>query len=305
MKTFARKKEADAYAAATHVEVRQGTHVVNSASVTVTAAGELWIASAKSAELERTTIDQYRQHLRLHIAPFIGREKLSRVNVPVVRAFEDRLRAEGRSATMARYVVRSLGALLADAAERGLIVRNPVRELRRKRRKRGNEKRGHSLEVGIDIPTPEEIKRIVQAASGRWRPLLLTAIFTGLRASELRGLRWSDVDLKAGKLDVRQRADRFNPIGPPKTNAAVRTVPLPPMLVNELREWKLRCPKSALGLAFPNGAGNVEVHPNIIQRGLKPTLVAAGVTRGGRPNIPACMRCGTSTPAGARASACR
>ena len=228
--------------------------------------------------MERTTIEQYRQHLRLHIAPFIGREKLSRINVPFVRAFEDRLRAEGRSATMARYVVRSLGGLLADAAERGLIVRNPVRELRRKRSKRGNEKRGHSLEVGVDIPTPDEIKRIVQAASGRWRPLLLTAIFTGLRASELRGLRWSDVDLKAGKLDMRQRADRFNRIGPPKTTAGSRTVPLPPMLVKELREWKLRCPKSALGLAFPNGSGNVEAHPNIIERGLKPTLVAAGVT---------------------------
>jgi integrase len=39
---------------------------------------------------------------------------------------------------------------------------------------------------------------------GRWRPLLLTAIFTGLRASELRGLRWADVDLKKAQLRIRQ-----------------------------------------------------------------------------------------------------
>ena len=283
LKTFKRKKDADAYASTTHVEVREGTHVADSASATVARAGDLWIASGEAAALERTTLDQYRQHLALHIVPFIGREKLSRVTVPFVRAFEDRLRAEGRSATMARYVVRSLGALLADAQERGLIVRNPVSELkgnRRKRQKTGREKRGHALEVGVDIPTTDEIKRLVHSATGRFRPLLLTAIFTGLRASELRGLRWQDIDLKAGKLHVCQRADRYNKIGPPKTKAGDRIVPLPPMLVKELREWKLRCPrKGTLGLAFPNAEGNAEFHTNIVLRGLQPALIKAGVTK--------------------------
>ena len=55
------------------------------------------------------------------------------------------------------------------------------------------------------------------AATGRWRPLLLTAIFTGLRASELRGLRWADVDLDKRELHVRQRADRCSTlIGSPQ-----------------------------------------------------------------------------------------
>jgi hypothetical protein len=45
------------------------------------------------------------------------------------------------------------------------------------------------LKVGVDIPARDEIKAIVEAAKGRWRPILLTAIFTGLRASKLRGLR--------------------------------------------------------------------------------------------------------------------
>ena len=50
-------------------------------------------------------------------------------------------------------------------------------------------------------------------------PLALTAVFTGLRASKLRGLRWQDIDLNKRKLHVRQRADRFNDIGKPKTEA--------------------------------------------------------------------------------------
>ena len=57
----------------------------------------------------------------------------------------------------------------------------------------------------------------MEAAKGRWRPILLTAIFTGLRASELRGLRWEDVDLEKRELHVRQRADRYSTIGKPKS----------------------------------------------------------------------------------------
>jgi integrase len=50
------------------------------------------------------------------------------------------------------------------------------------------------------------------------------------------------------------------------------------MVVNTLREWKLAGPKGDLGLVFPNGEGNVEWHGNIINRGLIPTLIAAGIT---------------------------
>ncbi|MGC2454687.1 MAG: tyrosine-type recombinase/integrase [Pseudolabrys sp.] len=285
LKTFRTKKLADNYAADSHIEVREGTHVADSASVTVKEAGDLWLESAEAAQLERTTLEQYRQHLRLHIEPIIGRTKLSQLNAPTIRAFEDRLRKGNEtkkkcSPTMIRYVVRSLGALLADAQERGTIVRNPVRELRTRRGKDRHEDRHNGkLKVGVDIPTPDEIKRIIHAAKGHWRPLLLTAIFCGLRASELRGLRWSDVDLTKSELHVRQRADRFNKIGPPKTNAGERTVPLPPMVVNTLREWKLKCPKKdgKLWLCFPNGEGNVEWHTNLVLRGLQPTLVRAAV----------------------------
>jgi integrase len=283
LKTFRLKKEADAFAARSAVEVSEGTHVKDSASVTIKEAGDNWISSAETVDppLERTTLDQYRQHLRLHIEPFIGREKLSRVTVPLIRNFEIKLRAAGRSGTMVRYVVRSLGAILADAQERGLLVRNPAREMRRNRGKRNSggarDKRGGALEIGVDIPSTDEIKAIIKASTGRYGPLLLTAIFTGLRASELRGLRWRDVDLKNRKLKVCQRADRFNKIGSPKTKAATREVDLPPFLSKELTKWKLASPQG--GLVFPNSAGNVEYHVNIIERGLKPIMIAAGVTK--------------------------
>jgi integrase len=107
-----------------------------------------------------------------------------------------------------------------------------------------------------------------------------------LRASELRGLRWTDVDLKHGEIHVRQRADRYNEIGALKSEAAERTVPLIPLLINALREWKLACPKGEIGLVFPNTLGRIESLSNIITYALHPALLAAGVTLAGKPKYP-------------------
>jgi len=281
LKTFARKKEADAFAATAHVEVRAGVHVADSASVTVKAAADMWLTSAEAAGLERSTVAQYTQHVNLHIAPYIGGTKLSALTIPLIRAFEDRLREEGRSPAMARKVLVSLGTLIADAQERGLAARNPIRDLRVRRggkERRAERRQKGKLKVGVDIPRPDEIKAIVGALEGRWRPVLLTAIFTGLRASELRGLRWSDVDLAKREVRVEQRADRFNAIGAPKSESGARTVPLPPLVANALKEWKLACPKGELDLVFPNRGGGVESHRAIRGRGLIPSQIRAGVT---------------------------
>src|SRR5262249_27437665 len=114
---------------------------------------------------------------------------------------------------------------------------------------------------------------------GRWRPLLLTAIFTGLRASELRGLRWADIELKRGVLHVRQRADRHGKIGRTKSASGERTVPLPPLVLSALREHRLPCANGALGRAFPNSKGGIDHRNSIVERGFHPAQVAAGVVK--------------------------
>ena len=130
------------------------------------------------------------------------------------------------------------------------------------------------LQVGVDIPTTDEVRAFIGRLHARWRPLFLTAIFTGLRASELRGLRWQDVDLKAGELHVRQRADRYNVIGMPKSKAGGRRVPLPPHLINVLREWKLQ---SSHELVFATRSGKVDRLSNMV-RALERTMRAADIT---------------------------
>jgi integrase len=275
LRTFETKQQADSFHVSVAGDLRSGIHVPDSQSVTIAEAGQLWLQGCEADRLERSSIDAYRQHLERHIIPLIGAVKLSRLTMPMVRTFEDRLALEGRSPQMVRKARISLGALLTDAQDRGLIGQNVVHARTRRRRRHGKDgdaaaRQKGKLQVGVDIPSPDEVRVIIAALgdndADKRRPLLLTAIFTGLRISELRGLRWGDVDLKRSELHVRQRADRYNAIGRPKSVAGERVVPLPPTLVSTLRKWKLACPNSELGLVFPDTDGSVESYVNITRR---------------------------------------
>jgi hypothetical protein len=224
IKTFRSKHEAEAWKTETLHEIARGIHTPPTASITVAEAGERWIEQCRTDGLEATTVRQYRQHLDLHIAPFIGPTKLAHLAPASVIDFRNVLIKRGRSRALASKVIVSLGAILGTAMAAGLVARNVVRDQtsgHAKRQRRLEKRHEKRLEVGVEIPTKDEIRALLDTAQGRWRPMIVTVIFTGLRASELRGLRWSDVELGAGNLPskearsagslyVRQRADRFN-----------------------------------------------------------------------------------------------
>jgi integrase len=279
LRTFERKKDADAFHASVSVEVAQGTHTPPSKSPTVARAAQDWLAFVEGEGRERSTLEQYTQHVRQHIIPRIGSLRIAQLTTPGVQKFRDDLLAD-LSRPMARKVFGSLKSLLKDAKRRGNVAQNVAADVSIVLSSRDRPR----LLVGRDIPSPDEIRRILAAApDGRARALLMTAAFTGLRASELRGLRWADIDLKAGLLHVRQRADRFNEIGRPKSAAGERTVPLGPAVINTLRQWRLQCPKGEGDLVFPTGLGTIECHSNILQRIFEPVQIAAGVvTKEGR-----------------------
>jgi integrase len=276
IRTFDRKKDADAYQDTVRTDVRKGMHTPPSKSATIAEAAEAWFDHVKANGMngrgpaERATLRQYRQHIDLHIVPRIGRLKLSNLNAKGVERFQKDLLA-GLSRPLAKKVFTSFKSLLKVAkyghVADGLAI--------------GSEKR--KLEAGRDFPTPAQVKRLINATDGRRRALLMVAAMAGLRASELRGLRWSDVDFRAAELHVRQRADRWNSIGAPKSESSSRTVPLDQATIAELKAWKLACPKGEAGVVFPNAAGGIEHHKNAL-RSLAPIMVAAGVVdKAGRP----------------------
>jgi integrase len=272
-KTFALKKAADAYLTTVKHEVKEGIHTPASKSITVAQAADDWLNYLKGENRERSTLETCGQHVRLHIIPRIGNEKLTNLNTPRIEKLRDEL-INDMSRPMAKKVLTSLKAILKDAKRRGNVAQNVASDASITQYGRTKKK----LEVGRDIPTRDEIQKIVDAAEpGKGRALLLTAALTGMRASELRGLRWSDVDLTSRQIHVRQRADKWGTIGQLKSVTSARTIPLGDMVVNTLREWKLQCAKGPENLVFPTRVGTVENLANVVHRHVQPAQVRAGV----------------------------
>ena len=140
IKSFKRRRDAESYHATVAVAVRTGVHVPDSQSIMVAEAGQLWLAGCEAAGLERSTLDSYRQHVELHIVPLLRAVKLSQLSVPMVRGFEDALRKD-RSPAMVRKAIGSLGAILADAQDRGLVAQNVLRGLRPAAPRQGSARR--------------------------------------------------------------------------------------------------------------------------------------------------------------------
>ena len=141
----------------------------------------------------------------------------------------------------------------------------------------------------MDVPTPQQVSAILHHASDRHYALLVVAAFTGLRASELRGLHWEDVDLKKNVITVKCRADRYGVIGSPKSKTSRRPVPFGPIVANALRPGYVRA--GGKGLAFSTRVGTVFEHGNSLRSSIIPAAKSAGV--------PQYIAFGISTQAGA------
>jgi integrase len=87
IETFERKKDADAREAEVTVNVGKGTHIAPNKTPTVREAGRRWLEGCH--HIERATAVTYRQHLHLHIDPYLGPVRLANLTPPVIRQFAD------------------------------------------------------------------------------------------------------------------------------------------------------------------------------------------------------------------------
>lgn len=275
-KQFQRKKDADMWSVNALAEVQRGVHTPDSISITVATAASKWLDGVRDSNREPTTLAAYDQHVRLHILPRCGATKLSQLTAPKVRELLDGW-LKDLSRPMATRVFRSFKAILTDAQERGFLAQNVALAVKVKKAPRKQHQ--------VTPPTKAEIREILKAAETgddlKGRAIVELAIFSGMRASEIRGLAWPAIDLKKKVVRVEQRADAHGTLGAPKSAAGFRTIPLPNRVVATLRKWKLACPRHAQDLAFPSEKGRVLSHGVMAKNHLKPIMIAAGVTKAG------------------------
>jgi integrase len=248
-----------------------------------------WLAAIKPT-IRPSTHYSYSRNLQLHVLPQLGSVQLRRIDAGMLNTLYASLLAEGRknyaggglSPRSVRYIHTITHRALRDAVKWGRLARNAAEA--------ADPPKAAGRPESITW-TADQLRSFLEGTRGNryWAAYLLLAT-TGLRRSEALGLRWSDLDLDAGRASIRQTVIAIRHtvmIGTPKTAKGRRTVTLDSGTVAALREHRKRQAAERLlmgagwtdnDLVFCHPDGTM-VHPERFSRGFLETVARIGLPR--------------------------
>jgi integrase len=201
--------------------------------------------------LRPATRARYERDLRLHVLPEVGEMQLGRISPRHLRAWVAAMLAAGEPPSAVRRRFSVLRKVLADAVALEMIPRNPCRSV----------PLPADPAAEVTVLEPGEIRNLADAIHPWFRTWVWFAAYSGLRWSEMLGVRRRDLDLLRRTVTVHQQIvevnGRFLGFGEPKTAAGRRTVDLPAFLCTMLEaQLAERSQPGPDGLVFVNTRGN-------------------------------------------------
>jgi len=222
-----------------------------------------------------STQEGYKNYIEIHILPRWGKHSLAAIKSVEVEAWlRGLVTANGKPASPGtRTKIRNLlSAIFSHAIRFEWAARNPITAVRTSSKR---------LRIP-DILTAEEFQALVEALPRRARVVVLLDGSTGLRRGELIALRWGDIDFDSGQADVRRSIWR-NVEGETKTEASRKPVPLHPVIIAELEQWRNESLYASDGdFIFPSieKNGKQPISPEtILRRQIRPALKKLGITK--------------------------
>lgn len=210
------------------------------------------------------TFEDYQLRLE-RVNPYIGQVRISEVEDRHIVGLIKKLTERGYSTATIKNTLGPVSRVFKYAVRHGYISYSPFDLLDSDERPKADSDREQRI---LDR---EEIGKLLAKSPDRYRPLLATAVFTGLRLMEVLGLRWTDIDFDGGFVRVHWQLSRKRGEGivRPKTKQAIRNVVLMPALGKMLREHRLASPYSEdLDYVFTTGTGEPFGWSNVTRRGL-------------------------------------
>ena len=186
----------------------------------------------------------YEGCLRLYIRPGLGHIPLNRLTAKDMQRFFAWLKTEGRAdqsdgeTGLADSQLRNIHSLCRRALERAgsenLIPQNPASGCKLPPARKGE----------MNVLSRESMQKLlIQAKEEKYYELFLLEFATGLRLGELTALQWEELNLTTGELRISKQAVVIGSelvITEPKTKAEVRTLLLPPKVLEVFREYRKR-----------------------------------------------------------------
>jgi integrase len=230
-----------------------------------------WLQTKAASVTERTHIN-LEGRLRNHLLPVLGHRQLASITAADVRLLVSNLSKKGLEAATVRPVYFLLRRIFATAVADGLIARSPCVEVALPAEEEGAE---------MLFLTPAELGRLADAIEPRYRALILTAGYSGLRAGELSALKVDRVQFLRRRLSVVEAHSEVNGrlvVKSTKTRRR-REVPIAPTLTETLAEHVALYP-SEDGFVFTAAEGGPIRHHNFYVRHYKPAVERAALPSG-------------------------
>lgn len=232
-KYFHKLQECRAWMADAQFEDEHGS-VLFSDSPTADAWFEYWINEVKGDNIRLTTKGNYRKYWKNNISPLIGTMELKDITPMHCQRILNHLNERHKMSTIRTHRT-FMWSVFECAVENDLIEKNPVR---RSVRATGGEKT-----EGRESLTVEEQKVfLLGAEKSAYYNEYAFVLQTGIRVGELIALKWSDIDFKNRKLQIRRNASEIPKqgfvIGEPKTKSGYREIPLTEEAINILCRQK-------------------------------------------------------------------
>ena len=223
---------------------------------------EKWLESLK-VQVKPSTLEFYR-NIGNQLAAYFEHRQIKAIGTADIEDYMAS-KLEGLSNKTVGYHLTVARMIFKKAQIWGYVYRNSTDFIKKPRTEHKE----------VEILSHEQIDRLLTEAGGQPRLLILTAALTGMRAGELMALRWSDVDLVEGKVSITRNYVRGR-FETPKSRASVRSIVIPPMLVDELARAKDGAPCE---LVFTNSIGKPIEWNNFINREFLPLLKLAELPR--------------------------
>ena len=171
----------------------------------------------------------YNEKATSHLLPYFGAQRLTDIGTLDIQVFLNQ-KARKYSRSGLQHMKATLSRLFSDAVAWSYVRDNPVRNVRLPNAR---------LAPPQPYLTPEQVRQLVFALREPYRTLVLTAVLTGLRPSELFGLYWTDLDFEKQTMQI-SRSYYMGEFGLPKTNKSRRMLLMPTVLAQALKNHRER-----------------------------------------------------------------
>jgi integrase len=284
--TAATREEAELLRAKMIQESQQGAPVIQDRDITVDEYADRWLEQIASSVDERT-VEGYRDTLRLHIRPILGRLMLRALLRGHCKVLLAKKRADGLSKNSVRIIRATLSVLLSDAVDDGILMVNPALGINRKGRKSPDSISQADRKKNIKAMTHEQLATFLTFSSARCsrrnHVLHLLLADAGLRPGEACAVKWSHFDGVAKTVRIERAATDTGRVKETKTGED-REVDLSPRLVAALNDLQAELEADALAAGrddispwvFVTRVGNPP-RPHRVAKTFHKVLLAAGL----------------------------